>query len=157
MKRFLRIYSKDKDNIKMINQSDKGFELIILSNSVLNDLINTINSYKVTNDEIYIAWQMKFKPNNYILYKNCKFSEPIDNFRPKEPKKLFGKKIKVVCEGTTFYTNSFMYKNKTVQHTTEKYKDGKLLERMLKIGELNLISVEKEIRNSPKEKEINLL
>ena len=153
MKRFLRIYCKDRENIKMINQSDKGFELIVLSKNVLNDLINTINSC----DEICIAWQMKFKPSNYILYKNCKFSEPVDNFHPKEPKKVFGKRIRVICEGTTFYTDSFMYKNKTVQHTTEKYKDGKLLERMLKIGELNLISVEKEIRNSPKEKEINLL
>jgi len=140
MKRFLKVYNEDrngygKPSIKMINQSIKGFELVILSNDVLSE----INSYD-KNDDIYIIWQMKFKPYNYTLYRNCKFSEPVNNFHPKSPTKVFGKKIKVTCGDTSFYSNSLLYKNQNVKSTNEKYKDGKLLERMLKIGELNLRS-----------------
>ena len=40
MKRFIKFYHKDKDNIKMINQSDKGFELVILSDVLLKNILD---------------------------------------------------------------------------------------------------------------------
>ena len=43
MKRFIKFYHKDKENIKMINQAEKGFELVILSDALLKSLLETIN------------------------------------------------------------------------------------------------------------------
>jgi len=137
MKRFITFYQKDKNFIKMTNQTDKGFELIILSDTLINKFLKIINS----NDEIYIVWQMKFKPENFILYKNCILSAPIDNFNNKPGEKnIYGKKIKIVCSGNSFYTNSIIYKNREVKKTKLKYKDFALLNRMLKISELNFLN-----------------
>ena len=44
MKKFLKFYSKDKKFIKMVNQKSTGFELVILSDELLNDILNFINS-----------------------------------------------------------------------------------------------------------------
>ena len=145
MKRFLKIYRKDKEDIKMINQSEKGFELVILSDKLIKEFTEMINICRINGDQIYIVWQMKFKRENFILYRNCIFSDPIDNFNPfTKPQKLFGKKFKVTCSGTMFYSESKLFKNQIVKKTNLKYKDATLLERMLKIGELNLKSEEYE-------------
>ena len=144
MKKFLRFNNKEKKFIKMINQSGRGFELIILSESYIQDLLQCIHDCEEKGDSIYIVWQMKFKAGNYILYKNCTFSTPQDNFYSMyggEPK-LFGKKIKVKCSDTNFYTDSFLYKNQKVKKSRSKYSDGMLLNRMLKISELNIKSEE---------------
>lgn len=143
MKRFLKLYQKDKEYIKMINQSDTGFELVVLSNKFIDEFIEMINSCNENGDEIHIVWQMKFKKQNFVLYKNCVFSEPIDNFNPftKSPTP-YGKKFKVTCSSTAFYSEDKKFKNQKVIKTTSKYKDATLLQRMLKIGELNLISDE---------------
>lgn len=138
MKHFLRIKRADKKNIKMINQTESGFCLVITSDNVLNDILNKINSYN-NNDEIDIVWQMKFKNDNYIIYKKCIFSNPEINYftqRGKMPVVL-GKRIKVSCSGVQYYSNSFAYKNHNVKNTKHIYKDAHLLERMLKISELN--------------------
>jgi hypothetical protein len=158
MKRFLKFYRVDKENIKMINQASTGFELVVLSDTMLKELLEVINTCEEQNDELAIVWQMKFKPNNYILYKNCTFSAPMDNFHtprttnrwgqvnektPIESPKMIGKKLKVTCSGVSFYSESAAYKDQGIKNTRDKYKDATLLNRMLKIGQLNLKSVEK--------------
>jgi len=159
MKRFIKFYQKDKQNIKMINQSEKGFELVILSDALLETLLETINNCEEKGDDIDIVWQMKHKAQNYIVYKNCVFSAPMDNIAPKTNNgilqrrgfssmtedKMLGKKIKVTCSGTSYYSESYLFKNRTIKKTKNTYKDAMLLERMLKIGELNYISKEEEI------------
>lgn len=124
----------------MLNASDKGFELAILSDVVMKELLETINDCKEENRDIYMVWQMKFKHENFILYKNCRFSDPIDNYHPSDSTKLFGQKLKVTCDGAGFYSESRIYKDREVRMTDSKYKDANLLTRMLKIGELNLLS-----------------
>jgi len=150
MKRFIKFYHKDKENIKMINQSDKGFELVILSNSLLNGLLESINECEEKGHEVDIVWQMKHKTQNYIVYKDCTFSAPMDNIITSavilnrlRKNILTGKKIKVTCSGTSYYSDSFIYKNRAIKKTKNTYKDAMLLERMIKLGELNYIS-EKE-------------
>ena len=154
MKRFIKFYHKDKDNIKMINQSDKGFELAILSDSLLNSLLETINDCEEKGDDVAIVWQMKHKQQNYIVYKNCTFSAPMDNVVPERVNSYInrfriksipnvGKKIKVTCSDVSYYSDSYLYKNRTIKKSKNSYKDAMLLERMLKLGQLNYIS-EKE-------------
>ena len=88
MKNFLIFFNNDKDNVKMINRTDKNFELIIDDNIVLKQVIEKINN---KTGKIDVVWQMKHKLSNIMLFKNCIFSEPIDNsFNGK-----IGKKIKV--------------------------------------------------------------
>ena len=139
MKQFLRIKKSDKKFVKMINQTEKGFELVITSDSLLNDFIKKINSYKENNDDVDIVWQMKFKHDNYVAYKNCVFSEPEVNYFSQKGRDtvILGKKIKVSCSNVQYYSNSFIYKNSIVKKTKHTYKDAHLLERMLKICELN--------------------
>ena len=174
MKRFLRINIRDKQFVKMINQSSKGFELVILDPKLLEEINNTLTSCKEKGDDIDVVWQMKFKRDNFVVYKNCIFSEPVDNFFKETPRKytwfsppnssketnepkLCGKKFKVKCSGVSYFSNSSQYKNRLVHLPTYpaaklsenemkyKYKDGKLLDRMLKIGELNYKSSEYEL------------
>ena len=148
MKRFLTFYQKDKQNIKMINQTDKGFELVFTSDDLLKNFLEKINTSEEQKDNISIVWQMKFKKQNFIVYKNCVFSAPMDNYRPvfnyytntKIETVLSGKKIKVVCSGTSYYSDSFLYKDRMVKKTKSKYKDASLLTRMIKISELNFKS-----------------
>lgn len=150
-KRFLRFYTKDKEFIKMINQSEKGFDLVITNDNVFNDILNTIKNCKENNIRIDIVWQMKWKHENFILYKNCIFSEPEINyfikgknyhrFEKPSPQQC-GKKIKINCDGIIHYSESEEYKHKSVKNTKNKYKDGLLLNRMLKINELKYKSEE---------------
>ena len=140
MKQFLRINRADKKYVKMINQTETGFELVITSDSVLDNFIKKINSYKENNDDVDIVWQMKFKHDNYITYKNCVFSEPEINYFSKRQgidTVILGKKIKVSCSGVQYYSDSFIYKNRIVKKSKHTYKDAHLLERLLKISELN--------------------
>ena len=146
MKRFIRFSQKDKKYVKMINASEKGFELVILSDDILNKILETINSCEEQGDELYIVWQMKHKTDNFILYHNCNFSSPMDNVIPSrayilqrrsEEEPNNGKKLKVSCGGSSFYSESELYKNRTTRKSKTQYKDAMLLERMLKISELN--------------------
>jgi len=145
MKRFIKINHVDKENIKMINQTETGFDLAILSDDVLKKLLETINFYEEKGDDIYIVWQMKHKFKNFVVYKNCKFSSPTDNFFNRKGSNpfyrkpiLFGKRISIKCEGNSIYGNS--YSSFVSFGSKQKFKDGKLLERMLKIGNLDLFS-----------------
>ena len=101
---------------------------------------------------------MKFKRENFVVYKNCIFSEPEDNSYEKprrdyrswqnstKTETLKGKKIKVKCSNVSYFSYSNMYKNRLVHPKgKETYKDSKLLDRMLKIGEINYKSHEYEI------------
>ena len=140
MKRFLTFYQKDKEVFKMINQTETGFELVVLSEDRLNEFLHIIKN----SGSVCIVWQMKFKPENFILYNDCKFSEPMENILPKRliPSDKAGKKIKVECKSTSYYSNSYLYKDSFVNRTRNNkhpvYKDGKLLDRMLKINNLSL-------------------
>ena len=140
MKRFLKFYQKDKQYIKMINATEKSFELIIInSDKIFKELLEVINTCEEKGDEISIVWQMKHKPFNFIVYKNCIFSAPMDNFLPSSTD-TYGKKIKVTCSGTSFYSDSYLYKNQKIKKSNDKYKDAFLLTRMLKLSELNVKS-----------------
>lgn len=138
MKKFITINQKDKDCFKMINQSESGFDLIIITEKKLTEFLNIINSSSC--DDVYINWQQKFKSQNYTLYKKCTFSEPVDNlFKEIGGDKMIkcGKKIKVHCSSISYYTSNKSFMNKKVRFSTHSYKDSMLLERILKIGELS--------------------
>lgn len=157
--KFLKFNEEDKRFVKMINSKHYSFELII-SEEILHDILEQIEQYKNKNEDINISWQMKFKNENFIHYKNCIFSEPIDFEIPKNTyfkqnnrlvnsnnlKNLKFKKIKVSFSSMDYYTNSIKYKNKIVGNITmrlkqsknlSRYKDGILLERVMKISNLN--------------------
>ena len=158
MLKFIKFYNKDKVNVKMINQSDKGFELVILDDNLLNEVLKTINSCK-EQDELCVFWQIKFNCENFIVYKNCTFSTPMDNIYtayqqqtrfslPRKNEQInqsYGKKIKVTCSGKDFYTNSIFFKNKNVKLSNEKFKDGKCLSRIIKLSELDSKSKNHEL------------
>lgn len=148
MKKFIEITKKEKDNFKMINQSENGFDLVITSDNALKYIQTLINLANKQNDQICIVWQMKFKLQNHIVYKDCVFSSPVDNYFMDPYKKVrvrLGKKISVKCSGKSYYSSSFMYKNRKVNKTNQIYKDSTLLERILKIGELDKKSKEYEL------------
>lgn len=142
MKRFLRFYNKDKQNVKMINQTENGFELVILSDIHLKEILEYIHESEEVGDSIDVIWQMKFKRENFKQYKACSFSAPMDNFHPTDKNVPLGKKIKITCDGTGYYTDSEMLKNRSSRSNRSKilYKDMTLLTRMLKISELNVKS-----------------
>ena len=157
MKQFLKFYKEDKQNFKIINQSGTGFELVILSDKSFKEFIEKVHSFESNNDTIDIMWQMKFKPTNFVLYKNCTFSDPMDNYFKDN---LCGKKIIIKCDSGSYYSYSEYFINKKARPRmydyrarlrNEKkkwyekqecatYNNGLLLERMLKISQLNLNS-----------------
>lgn len=140
MKRFLRFYNRDKQEVKMINQTENGFELVILSENVMKELLEKINDAEESGDSIDVIWQMKWKSENYKQYKNCVFSAPMDNFHPRDNNSPMGRKFKVTCNDTGYYTDSVFQKNKFNRRSKVTYKDMTLLTRMLKISELNVKS-----------------
>jgi len=138
MKKFITINQKDKDIFKMVNQTEKGFDLIITSSTELESFLDNIN---FNEDEIYIVWQQKFRSENYTLYKKCILSKPEINYI-KTPgvfsmNKKCGSKINVSCSGISYFTSNKTFINKRVRYSTHSFKDSNLLIRMLKIGELN--------------------
>jgi hypothetical protein len=146
MKKFLKIYNKDRNIFKMINPSEKGFELIILNDALFKEYLSILNFHG--DKGVNVLWQMKFKEHSYALYKNCKFSDPMDNFYAEPTNRFFGlqyniksgtdlkpfgKKFKVTCDCVEYYSNSV----RKPAVAKNKFKDFLLLERMLKIDELN--------------------
>lgn len=174
MKRFLTFDAKEKKFIKMANQSEKGFNLIALTDVLIKKIIETKNTCEENGDELYIVWQMKFKTKNYILYRSCKISDPIDDTY-KQPvsfcktEMVIGKKFKVTCSGSSYYSKDETYVDVPVLNPAQsrysryynkpsknldgkKYNDIFLLDRMLKLGQLSLKSEEqKEPKEQPKE------
>lgn len=157
--KFLKFNKEDKKFVKMINSKHYSFELVI-SEERLHDILEQIEQYKNKNEDINIAWQMKFKNENFIHYKNCIFSDPIEFEIPKNTyfkqnnrlvnsnnlKNLKFKKIKVSFSSMDYYSNSIKYKNKVAGNIIMRlkeprnqirYKDGVLLERVMKISNLN--------------------
>jgi len=170
MKRFLTFNTKEKKFIKMAKQSDKGFYLVALTDNLIKKLMETKRICEENNDELYIVWQMKFKPQNYILYRTCKLSDPVDDIY-KQPVSVGyqmkteivqGKKFKVTCSGSSFYSKDESFVNVPVLNPTQsryskyyrkpsntnadgkKYNDIFLLDRMLKLGQLSLKSEDNE-------------
>lgn len=153
--KFLKFNKDDKKFVKMINQSINGFELIILEEK-MNDILQIINECKKSGEKLDVVWQMKFKEQNFVHYKNCIFSEPVfdkfvlNSIVPTYRKNnLFSKgnkisstkngiKITVSCSQVDYYSESSEFKNMKIKKSFHfKYKDGLLLNRMLKISELD--------------------
>lgn len=138
MKKFITITQKDKEFFKMINQTETGFDLIVISDSKIQSFMNDINC---NDTEIYIAWQQKFRHENFSLYRKCIFSKPEDNYIKSQSlfaiNKKCGVKMHVSCSAISYFTSNKTFINKKVRYSTHSYKDSKLLTRMLKIGELN--------------------
>jgi hypothetical protein len=153
MKRFLKFYQKDKNVIKMIGQSEKGFELIILSDDKVKEMLELLHKCEERGDELSIVWQCKFKTHNFIMYRNCVFSAPMDNINPRAKANEYqGKKFKITCESADYYTENINNQNSTRSQSfgwrsnanQKKYKDATLMIRMLKISELNFISLDSD-------------
>lgn len=146
MKRFIKIFQKQKEYVKMTNQTNFGFDLIILDDDILNEFLEIVNKYEENSDEINLVWQFKFKRDNYSVYKDCIFSTPQVNYyggRTNKKPRPFGKIISVTCKGKSDYSYSsnldtYTAYNPFADRKSKKYKDGKLLSRMLKIHELNM-------------------
>jgi hypothetical protein len=130
---FIKIYNKDKRYVKMINSTNNGFILAFLSSDVLEEFKILLENSNKNNREIYLIWNMKFKKDNFILYKNCKFdfnSVLLDNSID------VYSYVKVTCSDTSFYKEKL--KNNYKTKTNIVYKDINLLNRLIKINELNL-------------------
>jgi len=140
MKKFIKIFFKDKRTFKMINQTNNSFDLI-----VLDDFYSFINKLKsFDDDQIYVIWQMKFKRDSFMIFTDCVFNEPIDNLNTLDKRNPFiqGKRFHVTCRSVQYYSD--FYENKNVPFTKSKFKPKKLIDRLLKISELNQISEETE-------------
>ena len=96
---------------------------------------------------------MKFKKTNFILYRNCFFSDPVNSFFIRDGIKQENNKIKVTYSSRDFYSDSSNI-NMFVKKTKEKYKDSFILNRMLKIDELNSKSLAEPIPTITPEKHI---
>ena len=116
----------------MINRTDESFELVITDDIVLKQIIEKINN---KTGKIDVVWQMKHKSNNIMLFKNCIFSEPIDNFW-NEIK--FGKKIKVTFDSIKYYSDSPLYIDKNIPKSDSKYKNSLQLMRLIKLYNIKL-------------------
>lgn len=154
MKRYIIIENKEKEFVKMINHKDTSFELVFLSDEFLTKTLEFINSTEESGDDICIAWQTKFNKQNFVEYTNCTFSTPINYIFEKVTKHSYRwsipdktpikcKKIIVKCSNSTLYTNDEKIKNKSIVlkqpwiKGMETYKDGKILNRRMKIIQLN--------------------
>jgi len=136
-KRFIKIFRKEKEVYKMINQTEKGFVLIIIDNQVFQQFMRLLNSF-ATEDEIFVAWQWKHKHDSYTLYRKCEFGDPIQNYNTKKGSTesfLQGMRFNVSCKDTQYF--SYTKENRNVPFKKDhKFKSGLLLDRMLKIAEL---------------------
>ena len=139
MKKFIRVFAKDKQTIKMINQTNAGFDLIILDLKDFEIFKKRLESY-TDEDQISIVWQMKHKRDTFTMYVDCSFGVAEDNMNStlKVPA-IQGKRLHVTCKAVQYYSER--QENYKVPFTKEKYKSKKLLDRMLKIAELNTLDI----------------
>jgi hypothetical protein len=137
MTHFLNILNRDKDDIKMNNQTDSGFDLIFLTEKSYGKFTNILNYLEKRNKNINLAWEFKSSDNCFKLYKNLIIKEIKENFNPFK-KKLEGHVVSFSCNDISYYSNKESEIGANVPKTTEKYKDTKILFRALKISNLSL-------------------
>lgn len=138
-KRFIKLFRSEKENYKMINQSENGFVLIIVDIAAFNEFMGKLNSFS-SDDQIFLAWQWKHKTDSCTLYRECVFSAPEVNYNVKrgttDDKFAQGMRFNVTCKDAQYF--SYTKENKAVPFKKEfRFKSGLLLDRMLKISELD--------------------
>ena len=136
MKKFIKIFKQDKDQFKMVNQTTRGFELIILSYDTYKHFVEKLDSFS-SEDKLFLAWQMKHKRDHYLLYRNCVFTNPRQNTNTKG--QIEGMRFTVTCTDIQYFADNVELRGrKAVPFVKgEMYKDAKLLHRMIKISTLD--------------------
>lgn len=139
MSAFIQISSSHKSFVKMNNQSEAGFELIILNEDFLNDVINDLN--RLSKDgSIHIAWELK-NARGYKVYKDVKLLEIKQNLNP-FTHSYDGKVLVFSCADTESFSKIKPDIGKQVYKSTKRWKDYTLLERALKLSNLKFNSEE---------------
>lgn len=138
MRYFLKIVSDQKQHIKMNNQTDKGFDLIILNDVIFDKIINELN-YSYNKDiKINMLWELKRK-NYFKVYKNIEILKIEDNFNPFK-KEIEGKVITFSCKGINFYSEIYSDIGKSIfryyPNSKIKWKDAKRLYRAIKLSNI---------------------
>lgn len=138
MRYFLRILKEQKVDIKMNNQTDRGFDLIILTDKTYNQVINKLNYLHNRKIRVNIAWEFKAQRNCFKVYSDVEIKEIKDNLNP-FTNRIEGKIITFTCDDVDYYTNGnhMCDIGSIVPKTNKKYKDTNILLRALKISNIN--------------------
>lgn len=101
MSAFIQISSSQKGFVKMNNQSENGFHLIIMNESFFNDIQNDLNRLYNLGD-VHLAWELK-NQRGYKVYKNVKLLEIKENLNP-FTHSYDGKVLVFSCEDTESFS-----------------------------------------------------
>ena len=144
MKYFLKILREQKFDVKMNNQTDKGFDLIILTDEPYNRIMNKLNYCYKRGVEVNIAWEFKNKRNYFKLYKDVKMLSIDENFNPRR-NKVEGMVIRFSCDNVEYFSPSDVFVGRNVPLTNKKYKSTNQLLRALKLSNIKFDVNEKEL------------
>jgi len=136
MRYFLKILKEQKVDIKMNNQTDNGFDLIIIADKAYNQVINKLNYLYKKDIGVNVAWEFKVQRNCFKVYKDAKIKEIKKNINP-FTNKVQGMVITFSCNGVDYYTENKLDIGRIVPKTSIKYKDTNILLRALKLSNIN--------------------
>jgi len=134
MRYFLRILKEQKVDIKMNNQTDSGFDLIILTDKAYNQVMNKLNYLYKREIGVNIAWEFKARRNCFKVYNDSEIKEIKDNVNP-FTNRIEGKIITFTCGDVDYYSDETQ--GNLVPKTNKKYKDTNILLRALKLSNIN--------------------
>ncbi len=132
-KYFLNILREQKGSIKMNNQTDDSFDLILLTSKSYNQVMNKLNFLMKREITTNIAWEFKSRKNHFKLYRDISITKIKDNFNPFK-NRVEGKVVSCSCNDVSYYGIDV---DKLVPKTNKKYKDSKLLFRAMKLSNLD--------------------
>lgn len=135
MRYFLKILREQKVDIKMNNQTDNGFDLILLTDKAYNQVINKLNYLYKRDVGVNIAWEFKSRRNCFKVYKDAEIKEVKENLNP-FTNKIQGFVITFSCSDVDYYSSG-LEKGTIVPKTNKKYKDTNVLLRALKLSNIN--------------------
>jgi len=136
MRYFLKILKDQKVDIKMNNQTDSGFDLILLTDKTYNQIINKLNYCYKKDIGVNIAWEFKVQRNCFKVYKDVEIKEVKENINPFK-NKAQGMIITFSCEGVDYYSEKEFDIGRIAPKTSIKYKDSNILLRALKLSNIN--------------------
>lgn len=128
---FIQVTRNQKSFVRMNNQSEKGFDLIILKSDVFNQIISELNS----DEKINLAWELK-NERGYKVYYNINLTGVKDNINPFNGGKIDGKVLSFTCVSTESFSRVKTDIGKGIYKSTKKWKDYTMLERALKLSNL---------------------
>jgi len=136
MRYFLKILREQKVDIKMNNQTDSGFDLILLTDKAYNQVINKLNYLYKRDIGVNVAWEFKARRNCFKVYRDSEIKEIKENLNP-FTNKTQGMVITFSCDGVDYYTEDKSQIGNVVPKTSIKYKDTNILLRALKLSNIN--------------------